>query len=433
MLLKFNIFLITIFSLIIFSGQTTFLSLHSYDYWRFLQFLLFSCVALQFFFLKKNLDIPKIKIIFILSIIICMFSTLQSIQPLLSMLDLIWNILFFTSLYILALQSSLDRDLAKQATKIISLTPLMSIGFLPLAVISQIQGVNVNWHQTFPNYRMLDDAVLPCLFFLWYWQYNTSNKKLRILIYIPTTLYVLSFLLDGARANLLAILIALISIVFLYKDKFRLVVAPFITLIVAIFIYIFISFNGITKVGSSLNRYSSSGRIDLWEKALAVWLDNPVLGVGGANFVNNPPMLFYAHPHNLILQWLAEWGIVGVLLTVGLCILSYKIICMRRTIPPFILGFFIAFLVNVLLSGTMIYPLSQTLNLWGLALIVSYLLKENHLLINQKTLSIGMGVLLLSFMWIVIYMVMTQRIEISEAERFAPRLWLDGTTPFLSN
>lgn len=432
MLLKFNIFLIIIFSLIIFSGQSIFLSIYNYDYWRILQFLLFSFVTLQLFFLKNKLEILKFKILFILACIICLLSTIQSIQPLLSILDLIWNILFFTTLYILALQCSLNSNLARQATQIISLTPLMSIGFLPLAVTSQIQGFDINWHQAFPNYRMLDDAVLPCLFFLWYWQYDTSNKKLKILMYLPTTLYVLSFLLDGARANLLAIIVALISIMFLYKEKFRLVLAPVITLIVAIFIYICISFNGVSQVGSSLDRYSSSGRVELWEKALVIWLDNPVLGVGGANFVTNPPMLFYAHPHNIILQWLSEWGLVGAVLTVGLCILSYKIICMRRIIPAFILGFFIAFLVNVLLSGTMVYPLSQTLNLWGIALVGSYLQKEDRLLpITPKPLSIGMGAFLLSFIWIIIYIVCTQQIEISEVERFAPRLWLDGTTPFL--
>lgn len=431
MLFKFNIFFLIIFSLIIFSGQSTIFALPYYNFWRVLQFLLFTFIALQFYFLSQKIEIPKVKIIIIISVILGLLSTFNAIEPLFSLLELIWHILFLMSFYVLTLQFYLNRGLAEKSIKILSLIPLLSIGLLPLAIFAQMQGMNVNWHQAFPNYRMLDDAVLPCLFFLWYWQYSTKNKFLKIILYIPTTLYLISFLFDGARANLLSIMISLTVILIFYKDKFKILISPLISLIIAICIYAIIYFNDVKKIGSSLNRYGSSGRAELWEKSLSLWLEYPILGIGGGNFINNEPKLFSAHPHNLILQWIAEWGLVGIFLTLGLFILTYKIISNYNKVPAFIFGFFIAFLVNILFSGTMIYPLSQTLNLWGLALITSYLLKQKDLTFtHQEKLTAFFIILFFSFTCIIIFNLYIADNEIVKLSPLPPRIWLDGTSPY---
>ncbi|TSE19014.1 O-Antigen ligase [Tepidimonas alkaliphilus] len=52
---------------------------------------------------------------------------------------------------------------------------------------------------------------------------------------------------------------------------------------------------------------STSGRIDLWSAAMHMWLQNPWLGLGPMGFATLKQP-YGAHPHNLPLQLLAEWG-----------------------------------------------------------------------------------------------------------------------------
>jgi O-antigen ligase len=75
-----------------------------------------------------------------------------------------------------------------------------------------------------------------------------------------------------------------------------------------------------------------AGRSDLWRVGSQMWQDNPVIGVGFASFENNSPR--YARrpgairlvkviaesphaAHNLYLQTLAETGVIGLLLLLG--------------------------------------------------------------------------------------------------------------------
>jgi len=56
----------------------------------------------------------------------------------------------------------------------------------------------------------------------------------------------------------------------------------------------------------------SSGRWPLWQTTLQQWLHAPWLGIGPMHLANIST-LPVAHPHNIVLQWLAEWGVVATL------------------------------------------------------------------------------------------------------------------------
>lgn len=201
------------------------------------------------------------------------------------------------------------------ASKIISLLPLFSLIFLPVSIVQQLQGNPIQWYGYFPNYRMLDDALLPCLFLVWFWQSTTTNKILQFSLTLVATLYNLSFLLNGARANLLAIFSTLLLLGLFYRQSFRVILPSIISTLAACSLYAILTTLQIENIGSPLIRTSSSGRIDLWIKSIQLWLDAPILGVGGGNFIFQQPYLFSAHPHNWILQWLAEWGMAGLIMT----------------------------------------------------------------------------------------------------------------------
>ena len=82
-------------------------------------------------------------------------------------------------------------------------------------------------------------------------------------------------------------------------------------------------------VNSAKGNGFTSGRTDVWMTALAAWQERPWLGVGpdGAAFLLSTYQ--QVQPHNLFVQVLVEWGIVGGIAFLGL--LSWGLICAVRT------------------------------------------------------------------------------------------------------
>lgn len=78
-------------------------------------------------------------------------------------------------------------------------------------------------------------------------------------------------------------------------------------------------------------RGSLSGRERLWQWAWEMALDNPWLGVGPMHYsaTYNPVA---AHPHQVVLQWLAEWGFAAtfIALTLGTWGLLHGARCLRQ-------------------------------------------------------------------------------------------------------
>ncbi len=69
----------------------------------------------------------------------------------------------------------------------------------------------------------------------------------------------------------------------------------------------------------------ASGRIDLWRKALDIWLDNPLFGVGYEQAVFY--IGFGLGAHNMILELLADLGAFGLI-----CFLLFSILAARNAL-----------------------------------------------------------------------------------------------------
>jgi O-antigen ligase len=71
----------------------------------------------------------------------------------------------------------------------------------------------------------------------------------------------------------------------------------------------------------SIARYGSSGRIELWSDTLDAILQRPWLGWGEAQFrAIFRDEWFVAQPHNVVLQVLLAWGLIGTLLCLAVTI-----------------------------------------------------------------------------------------------------------------
>lgn len=75
-----------------------------------------------------------------------------------------------------------------------------------------------------------------------------------------------------------------------------------------------------------------SGRSEMWNSGLAIWKQSPWIGTGPGNFPfqifnvvdNIPPKYWPSHAHNLIINILAEFGVIGLLAFTGLVITISK-------------------------------------------------------------------------------------------------------------
>ncbi|ERX03567.1 hypothetical protein Q014_04377 [Pseudomonas aeruginosa BWHPSA001] len=127
---------------------------------------------------------------------------------------------------------------------------------------------------------------------------------------------------------------------------------------------------GIDMTLMSGMRSGLSLRDVLWRDAWGMFVAHPLLGVGPMHF-SAVPNSVGAHPHQMLLQWFAEWGGVAGLLVVGLMTLGLLrgARYLREQGDPMDAGLWLA-LVSVLVlaqvDGVFVMPFTQTV----LALLV---------------------------------------------------------------
>lgn len=414
---KILLLLPALFFFIVFSSLGLYWSSYPYDAWRIYEvivLILFTFYLIYFLSINKYSLFKKQnshKLFFILSItitILIIVTILYSRIPERAISDITLYILLINFMLISSYLFRIHRHFSENITALIAILPMLTLIFLPISIWDRLHGGDGVWTQSFTNIRMLDDALLPCLFLLWLqpaWlspkKYSTLLRKTLIttLVYIVSTIYLLSFLFHGARAGLLAISIGLIISIFLtLKSKQDFLKIPLISCFTSIILFNIYHFISPNNIGSSVARMSSSGRIELWQKALHIWLENPILGIGGNHFSLEKPFLISTHPHNLFLRFLTEWGVITFVILFIIFIIFKKIYRHKNSIPTLLIAGIFAVIINSLLSGSFVYPASQLINFWFFALMLSYLptyeIKDNSFYFGyQKKIWISISIL----------------------------------------
>lgn len=172
---------------------------------------------------------------------------------------------------------------------------------------------------------------------------------------------------SGTRAAILAIII--VTLVFVIAQRRlpgagRIVWAAVLTLVACAGAYLFlvddIAFWLIVPSELASAEELTATRSVLWGRTIELWLQSPWLGLGsGSIFWEFGPEKTPTQPHNVILQFLISWGVVGT--AAGLWILGRAIRAVNRhgmALPACfaILGFLYALLFQSLLEGMLHYP-----------------------------------------------------------------------------
>lgn len=136
-------------------------------------------------------------------------------------------------------------------------------------------------------------------------------------------------------------------------------------------------------VTGTIVRDTTSDRIELWKQALLLIQDHPVFGVGPMHFAWYSPIS--AHPHNSVVQIMAEWGLLAALLI--LIMICYGLFCWLKKFNAghlqtitnhdcnLAIILFFTVITNALYSlvdGVIVMPISQVLMFTFIGLMIGY-------------------------------------------------------------
>ena len=189
-------------------------------------------------------------------------------------------------------------------------------------------------------------------------------------------------------------------------------------------------------------RFTSSGRIHIWEKAFETWLHYPLFGRPVQNEYS--PVL---HTHNFFLELLSNYGMIGCAILFVFAYLLYPIWKHRLHINPIALAGTIAIIINSLLSGSMIYPHSQIMNIvffaWALSQVTlqpTTKSRNNYVNLLFRVAIVSIAAILINIQSANIFMTNSSsdlslntnsKIQENKNNMFSPYVWQFGKTEHL--
>lgn len=143
---------------------------------------------------------------------------------------------------------------------------------------------------------------------------NTANFLLLISFLLFATI------ITSARTGLIALAITMAAYIILNINKNK---KRILLLLMLAIMAIPLVVNSVLSVRSANTIFDDSGRMDLIKDALVIFKDNKMIGIGFGvqNIANNYSMTV---PHNLVIQYLLQFGIIGATIFFINLLLFYK-------------------------------------------------------------------------------------------------------------
>ncbi|WP_278398099.1 O-antigen ligase family protein [Stutzerimonas kunmingensis] len=187
-------------------------------------------------------------------------------------------------------------------------------------------------------------------------------------------------------------------------------------------------------------RTTLSGRERIWQSAWEMALANPWLGVGPMHYsaTYNP---IAAHPHQVVLQWLAEWGFAATLiaLALGAWGLLHGARCLRQTSANELdSGLWVAIvgaLVLAQVDGVFVMPYTET---WLALLIGLGLARWSKPATSTRTQRISCAIIAIPVLLVLGKALISEAPILPETADaymtqhqtgWTPRFWLQGWIP----
>ncbi|MDC0535726.1 O-antigen ligase family protein [Francisellaceae bacterium] len=222
--------------------------------------------------------------------------------------------------------------------------------------------INIRFFNQFQSW------ILPILTLAFFYFHN--HPRIKKLAFIALCLFWYLAIVSESRAFILEYII-LIPIIFLIdrKNAFKYIKYTLLTLVIGYIIYLIsqeLLISSINKTLIERELLQDQGRKLHWTLAYNAFKSSPVIGIGPLQYPTYIVNITTknAHPHNIYLQVLAEYGLVGFscfMFILTYCAYKFIRFCCRNKsmINLLILASLICGFTHAGLSGVFVMPLSQ--------------------------------------------------------------------------
>lgn len=216
-----------------------------------------------------------------------------------------------------------------------------------------------------------------------------TNKSLKSLILSPLAIIlgILTIIFAQSTGALVGVICGILFLLFYYSRTRKITLIATIIFLIVILLSPFSPFKQkINYQKLDLNSTSLEIRLNQWPETLKMLKDNPIFGVGLANYQNKfkPYHQFefieiFLYPHNIFLNFWSEIGLLGLMAFIWLIIVFfvYGFKKLKESNPPLLLLTIIGSMVTLLIHGLADVPYFKNdlaILFWmiiGLVIIVS--------------------------------------------------------------
>lgn len=154
-----------------------------------------------------------------------------------------------------------------------------------------------------------------------------EKRYTKYLITLSILFGIIAIVLAKSKGGILALISAvLFTLIYRYRKNIWYVLASILLLIL-----LFVPYTDTIVSRFGLSSYSAQLRFTQWREAAYLISDNPIAGAGLTGYqsivtkYHSIPFLeIFLYPHNIILNFWAELGIIGLLIALAMLFLSYK-------------------------------------------------------------------------------------------------------------
>lgn len=343
-----------------------------YTYYSLVFTVLIGCVTMITFIKKSNKRIPLTKI----KIFLLYFSLLANVtyayyrfdcsQPTRQLL------LYFLGLTTPAVFIALCTDV-ESITKFYKIAGYLNIYLTVCVLIAFVNNAGSGMFSEFGGTTYLTIGyTMSALFAFNIIKLFNEKKRIKKVFYVLLSIFnILMIILSGSRGPLVCVAIMFLFYFIFIKRNMVLLFIPL--LLIAIVSTIStnpnynIAFLRMSLIFQEDYGIVSSGRGALYQLAITEFLKHPLLGNGIGAFTNNFEV--YTYPHNIILEIVNDFGIVGLIIFVIIMVrLASKLMQMAKQgiQSQFVVLLFLNSIAGLMISGSYM----ENYQFWILSIIV---------------------------------------------------------------
>jgi len=323
---------------------------------------------------EKTLQINNSSVIYIilLNFLCLIFSTLIANNPIHSM----YLLINYFQAFLVFLFFVWFLDSVKSLKTILKLYILGSLIPVLIGLLQIISVLDVEEMNRIQGTFMSSNEFAPFLAFnfLLFISLGLYERKIlfKIGLFVLAIINIFIFFHTYSRGAIIGLTGAIIAYIFLIKksQSIRKVILIVIFILIIVFSGLTIGmskyFVRFTEIGEGDFDFSTIERVGVWEAALKLFKSSPLVGVGVNNFQEEYPQFFPTygirlisdklyHAHNLLLNTLAEQGIIGfIVLFITILYIIKMLISINKNssskyeavLSPFLSGYFVYFLLH---------------------------------------------------------------------------------------